>query len=147
MTKKAVAIENLLKGDPSGRLRRLHDQLVSIGLKTKMPSNSSTLLFEVVNVEGERIGLAALRDAGGDVFSFPRPYWGRRIGEVEEALSGIDRSNFIATEGAFSSSQYSARQVRVSVTTMTQLERVVSGLISHHFREQAGSAPHVTPPK
>lgn len=139
-TKKVVAIENLLKGDSSGRLRRLHDQLVSIGLKTRMPSNSSTLLFEVVNVQGKRIGLAALRDAGADVFSFPRAHWGQRISEIEEALYGIDRSHFIATEGAFSSSQYSVRQVRVSVATIAQLELVVSGLISRHVREMAGDA-------
>lgn len=134
MTKKAEAIEKMLSGDPSGRLRLLHDQLVSIGLKTKMPSNSSTLLFEAVSNKGERIGLAALRDARGDVFSFPSTYWGSRMAEVEGALSGIDRSHFISTEGAFSTSQYSARQVRVSAVTIEQLELVVSGLMSRHFR-------------
>lgn len=140
MTKKSVAIENMLNGDPSGRLRRLHDQLVAVGLKTKMPPNSSTLLFEAVSSQGERIGLAALRDAGTDVFSFPRPYWVRHIGAMEQALSGIDHSQFVATDGAFSSSQYSARQVRISVTTIAELELVVAGLISQHCREIAGDA-------
>ena len=140
MTKKDVAIERMLNGDASGRLRLLHNQLVSIGLKTRMPSNSSTLLFQAVDNNGKRLDLAALRDAGGDVLSFPSSYWRSRMAELESALTSIDKSHFIGTGGSFTTSQYSARQVSVSAVTIASLERVASGLIASHVREITGDA-------
>ena len=139
-TYKATAVERMLVGDSSGRLRLLHDQLVALGLKSKLPSNTETLLFEVVTPEKERIGLAALRGGNTEVFSFPRPYWGRRARELEAALSGIHPRHFVETEGFVSSSQFSLRQVRISSDTIQELSSIVAGLVCTHARELASAA-------
>ncbi len=135
MSQKERNITDLLASDPSGRLRQLHDQLVSIGLKTKMPSNSATLLFEAVAKDKSRHGLAAFRSGSSQIFSFPRTYWAPRLRELQAALAGIDRCHFVETEGAFSSSQYSVQQVRVTQHTASELQAVVSSLISRHVRQ------------
>lgn len=123
----------MLSGDRSGNLRKIHDQLVALGLKTRMPSNSSTLLFEAVNRGRERIGLAALRDTNGGIFSFPRTYWGTRRADITTAVSDIDSTYFMPTEGSFSSSQYSAFQIRITGNTIDAIQRVITNLIGEHF--------------
>lgn len=132
MSQKDVNIASLLDSDRSGRLRQLHDQLVSASLKTKMPSNSSTLLFEVVAKDKSRHGLVAFRSGSSQILSFPRTYWGSRTQDLNEALGKIDHCHFIETDGAFSSSQYSLRQVRVTEHTMKALQDVIDILIVPH---------------
>jgi hypothetical protein len=46
----------MMSADPSGLLQQLHDGLVALGLKTKLPPNSETLLFEVITQKKERVG-------------------------------------------------------------------------------------------
>jgi hypothetical protein len=137
---KAGAVERMLTEDSSGRLRRLHDQLVSLGLKTKLPRNTETLLFEAVTSEGERVGLAAIRGGITEVLSFPRPYWLRHVQQLDASLSAIHPRHFIQTEGFVSSSQYSLRQVRVSGDTVEQLSVIVGALVRAHANELAGAA-------
>lgn len=134
MSQKERNITALLASDPSGRLQQLHDQLVSIGLKTKMPSNTETLLFEAVAKDKSKHGLAAFRSGSSQIFSFPRTYWAPRLRELQAALAGIDRCHFVEPEGAFSSSQYSVQQVRVTQHTFTELQAVVRALIARHAR-------------
>ena len=134
MSQKERNITALLASDPSGRLQRLHDQLVSIGLKTRMPSNTETLLFEAVAKDKSRHGLAAFRSGSSQVFSFPRTYWARRMSELRAAVANIDRCHFIELEGGFSGSQNSILQVRVTQHTEGDLEAVVHALIASHAR-------------
>ena len=140
MTYKSTTIESLLAGDPSGRLRALHDQLVGLGLKTKMVRNSDTLLFEAITVERERVGVAAIRGGNTEVLSFPRPYWVRHVSELDDALRTIEERHLVSPEGFVSSSQYSLRQVRVSSDTAAQLQAIVSDLVCRHVRSITNDA-------
>ena len=132
MSQKDINIASLLDSDRSGRLRQLHDQLVTAGLKTNMPSNSSTLLFEAVAKDKKRHGIVALRSSGSHIFSFPKSYWGPRVQELNAALGNIDNCHFIETDGAVSSSQYSLKQVRVTEHTVEALRNIVGTLIAPH---------------
>lgn len=123
----------MLNGDQSGRLRKIHDQLVNIGLKTRMPSNSSTLLFEAIGPKKERIGLAALRDSAGGIFSFPKTYWITKYSELATAASAIDGIYFLPTEGPFSSSQYSLHQIRITENTKNEIQKIIDNFIRKHF--------------
>jgi hypothetical protein len=132
MSYKSAAVESLLAADPSGRLRALHDQLVALDLKTKMSSNTDTLLFEAVTSTKERVGVAAIRGGNTEVLSFPRPYWVRHAAELDASLAGVEPRHFVEPEGFVSSSQYSLRQVRVSTDTLSILHAVIAGLVRRH---------------
>lgn len=132
MSYKSAAIESLLTADPSGRLRLLHDQLVALGLKTKMVRNSDTLLFEVVVPAACRIGIAAIRGGNTEVLSFPRPYWIRHANELDRSLETIEARHLIAPEGFVSQSQYSLRQIRVSSDTFARLQLLIAGIVRVH---------------
>jgi hypothetical protein len=134
-TYKSTAVENMLAADSSGRLRALHDDLIGLGLKTKISSNTETLLFEAVSPQKERIGLAALRPGVSEIFSFPRPFWVRHVQQLDAALSAIDCQHLVETEGFVSSSQYSLRQIRISEDTIAQLRSVVQVLIGSKAAE------------
>lgn len=129
---KADRVDELLAQDTTGNLRRLHDRLVALGLKTKMPPNSQTLLFEASDDAGRKVGLAAMRSGYVSVFSFPKTYWRPRLKLLEEALSAIGPRHFVQTQELVSESQYSARQLRVSPDIERELMAVVEGLIANH---------------
>lgn len=132
MSYKSTAIESLLSTDPSGRLRSLHDQLITLGLKTKMGRNSDTLLFEAITPTKERVGLLAMRGGNTEVLSFPRAYWVRHTAELDSALENIEPRHIVPPEGFISQSQYSLRQVRVSLHTFTYLQTLVSSMVQSH---------------
>src|SRR4051812_38383303 len=119
MSYKSTAIEALLASDTSGRLRLLHDQLVALDLKIKMPKNTDTLLFEAVTPEKERVGVVARRGENTEVLSFSKPYWIRHAAELDTSLRGIEPRHKVETEGFVSTSQYSLRQIRVSADTVS----------------------------
>ena len=129
---KTARVEELLAQDTAGHLRRLHDRLVALGLKTKMSPNSKTLLFEANDRVGKKHGLAAMRSGYVNVFSFPKTYWNPRKRALDNALSGIGARHFVETQDAVSESQYSARQVRVSTETAQEVMAVVDRLIAAH---------------
>lgn len=140
MTQKAANIASLLSSDRSGSLTLLHAHLIGIGLKTKMPSNSATLLFEAIDLSKARHGLVAFRSGSFPVFSFPSTYWQPRASEVAAAISAIDRGLLVVPDGAISSSQYSMCQVRVTDHTINQLVAIADTLISRHVRRLSGEA-------
>lgn len=132
MTTKPARVAELLDRDVAGHLRRIHDCLIALGLTTRMPPNSQTLLFEVRD-GGKMHGLAAMRSGYVNVLSFPKTYWASRLSALERGLSSIGARHFIETQGAISESQYSIRQVRVSNETAGELELVVNNLIAEHI--------------
>lgn len=133
MSSKFERVEELLNLDSTGHLRRLHERLLELGLRTHMPSNSKTLFFEFSDGMGNKHGLAAMRTGYISVFSFPRTYWEQRRTELMHAISGIGARHFIETQGAVSESQYSFKQVRVSDDTANELLQVINGLITQHI--------------
>lgn len=132
MTNKSIRVDELLAQDDAGHLRRLHDRLLEIGLKTKISPNSKTLLFEATDNEGKKHGLAAMRSGYVSVFSFPKAFWSSRKTMLDQALSRIGARHFIETQDAVSESQYSVRQVRVSDDTARELMAVVNSLLACH---------------
>jgi len=141
-TYKAAAIEKMLSADSSGRLRQLHDRLVAIGLKTRLPSNSETLLFEVATPAKKSVGLAAIRSSHIDVFSFPKPYWVQHAQELYTALASIEHFDHIEPEGFVSSSQYSLKQIRISADTIARLDAIATDLIASHAYRLAAPVQH-----
>jgi hypothetical protein len=137
-TYKSQVVENMLSADASGRLRQLHDDLIGLGLKTKISSNTDTLLFEAATPKKDRVGIAAMRPGVAEIFSFPRPYWIGHVQELDAALSQIDKRHLIETEGFVSASQYSLRQVRISEDTFSQLRGLVQGIIRPKVAEVRG---------
>jgi hypothetical protein len=131
-TYKASAVEEMLSRDTSGRLRALHDQLVELGLKTKISSNTETLLFIALTPTKEQVGVAAMRGGNSEVLSFPKTYWIRHAAELDSALARIPSRHILPTEGPVSSSQYSLRQVRVSTDTFAELQAVVGDVVRAH---------------
>ena len=140
MSTKTERIEELLSLDTTGHLRRLHDQLLGLGLKTRMPSNSKTLLFEVVDRTGKKHGLAAMRSGYVSVFSFPKTYWTPRRSELDQSLSSIGIRHFVETQDSVSESQYSAKQVRISDEVANALTAVVNSLMAQHCAALQGDA-------
>ena len=139
-TQKAAAIEKMLGADPSGRLKQLHDSLIALGMKTRLPSNSETLLFEVVTAKKARIGLAAIRSSHTDVFSFPKPYWVGHARELHSSLAAIEDYHHVEPEGFVSNSQFSLKQIRISRDTIERLETIVKNLIASHVNRLSGAA-------
>jgi hypothetical protein len=137
---KAAAIDQMLNADSTGLLRRLHAQLIDLGLRTRLPSNTDTLPFEAVKPTKERVGVAAIRAGSTDVMSLPRPYWAGHAAELDAALAEVQPRHFIETTGFVSSSQYSLRQVRISPDTIEHLSSVIADLLCRHARELT-SAP------
>lgn len=129
---KSERIDELLDRDTSGHLRPLYNGLIEIGLKTTMPSNSKTLLFEASGHDRKKHGLAAIRSGNGSVLSFPKTYWGPRKSELEKAVAHIAARHFVETHGAVSESQYSAMQIRVSQDTVADLLAIIRNLIAQH---------------
>lgn len=125
-------IDELLDRDVCGHLRRLYDCLIEIGLKTKMPTNSKTLLFEGSGQNRKKHGLAAMRSGNASVLSFPKTYWGPRKDELMKAVEHISSRHFIDVQGAVSESQYSAMQIRVSDDTVADLLGIIRNLIAQH---------------
>lgn len=130
VTYKSTAIERMLSADSSGRLRELYNDLIGLGLKTKISKNTETLLFEAITPSKERVGIVAMRSGVADIFSLPRAYWIRLAPEVDAALSSIGSRHFIETQGFVSSSQYSLRQVRISGDTSLQLKQFIKELVA-----------------
>ncbi|KQQ96137.1 hypothetical protein ASF77_21775 [Massilia sp. Leaf139] len=131
----------MLGSDPSGRLKRLYDSLTALGLKTRLPPNSETLLFEIITAKKQHIGLAAIRAGHTEVLSFPKPYWARHAPELRAAVAAIEDFHHIDTEGFVSSSQYSLKQIRISRDTIERLDEIVKNLIASHAHKLAGTGP------
>ena len=131
-TYKASAVEEMLASDTSGRLRALHDQLVALGLKTKIGSNTETLLFNASTPTKELVGVTAMRGGTSEVLSFPKHYWIRHAAALDSALARIPSWHMLPTEGPVSSSQYSLRQVRVCPDTFVELQAVVDDVVRAH---------------
>lgn len=129
---KSERIDELLDRDTSGHLLALYTSLIEIGLKTTMPSNSRTLLFEASGHDRKKHGLAAMRSGTCSVLSFPKTYWAPRKRELEAAVAHIPVRHFVETRGAVSESQHSAMQIRVSQDTAADLLAIIRNLIVQH---------------
>lgn len=129
---KTERIEELLDRDTSGHLLPLYNGLIEIGLKTTMPSNSKTLLFEASGHDRKKHGLAAMRSGTFSVLSFPKTYWAPRKSDLEAAVAHIAARHFVETRGAVSESQHSAMQIRVSQETVADLLAIIRNLITQH---------------
>jgi hypothetical protein len=125
MGAKEELLESLSRRDASGGIRRIHNALIEAGFKFKGPSNSQTLLY-YFRSNGKEVGIAAMRGSPS-LLSFPAPFWrGRsRLGEALRRASIF----CIEPEGSFSSSQYSAGQLRITPASIETLLAIVDEIM------------------
>lgn len=125
MGAKEELLADISRHDKSGSVQDIHNKLVAHGLKWKGPSNSQTLLY-LFRLDGKEIGVAAMRRG---IFSFPVSFWSARAAALKKALDRVASYQQVATEPAISSSQYSAGQICISVSTAKAIESVIEKII------------------
>lgn len=125
MGAKEDLLQDVVRGDTSGGVERIHTALIASGLKYKGPRNSQTLFYYFRN-GGREIGVAAMRGSPA-LLSFPAAFWSGR-GGLSAALSRAS-TYYIQPDGFMSSSQYSAGQFRITHSSIETLLSIVQEII------------------
>lgn len=120
MTKVEERLQAIFEGPCGPLYRRIHDALVSIGLKAK-DNNKTILYYYGARATGET-SLAAFRVEPRRVFSLPKSYWESRQELHDEILRLFAEAELLGPDSSSLSENKSCGQIEISEAT---IERII----------------------
>jgi len=117
------------EGSAGTRFTRIFNILESAGYTPLGKSNTKTLLYQRTSTSFSTLDVFAFR-LGPALISFPKSYWLKHKAELNTHLALFEYYEKIPVEAPVSTSQYSAGQVKVIMSTMDRVLSICSDVCS-----------------
>lgn len=134
MTKVNEKLENFFHSSKGELFRRIHQELISAGLKAK--DNNKTVLYHYGPRANGENSLAAIRMEPAEVFSLPRSYWESRAGERNSLLGRFLSAELRPPNHSDPSEKYSGGQILVNVQTIERIIELIRDNIGPRVNRQ-----------